>query len=158
MKENVLEVLLYLFEHYIGTGDFNQPDKDTLELELKTVGFLQVEISKAFDWLDSMIVGSSISSKKKVHQRTMRLFNDVEQEYLDVNCRGYLLFLEQVGVLDAETREIVVEKALALDEGEINLDQMKWIVLMVMFYQPGCEVAYACMEDLVFEDMEEIIH
>ncbi|MDH5591429.1 MAG: DUF494 domain-containing protein, partial [Gammaproteobacteria bacterium] len=70
----------------------------------------------------------------------------------------YLLFLEQVGVLDADTREIVIERVMALDADEIDLEQMKWVVLMVLFYQPGHEIAYAWMEDLVFEDMEAVIH
>ena len=158
MKENVLEVLLYLFENYIDTGDVHKPDKDTLELELEKVGVLQLEILKAFDWLENMTMVAGSAAEKSSYHTTIRIFNDVEQDLLDVHCRGYLLFLEQVGVLNAETREIVVERVLALDEGEIDLDQMKWVVLMVLFYQPGCEVAYAWMEDLVFEDTEAVIH
>ncbi|OUR71206.1 hypothetical protein A9Q78_10410 [Methylophaga sp. 41_12_T18] len=158
MKENVLDVLLYLFENYIDTDDTNKPDKDTLELELEKVGFLQLEIHKAFDWLESMTVAADNSAESIQYTSAIRVFNDAEIERLDVHCRGYLLFLEQVGVLDAETREIVVERVLALEADEIELDQMKWVVLMVLFYQPGREVAYAWMEDLVFEDMEAVIH
>jgi len=158
MKENVLDVLLYLFENYIDTDDANKPDKDTLESELEKVGFLQLEIHKAFDWLENMTVIAEGSSENNTRHSAIRLFSDIELERLDVHCRGYLLFLEQVGVLDAETREIVVERVLALEEEEIDLDQMKWVVLMVLFYQPGREVAYAWMEDLVFEDMEAVIH
>jgi Smg protein len=158
MKENVLDVLLYLFENYIDTDDANKPDKDALEIELEKVGFLQLEIHKAFDWLENMTVVAEESSATSAHHSAVRIFNDVETERLNVDCRGYLLFLEQVGVLDAETREIVVERVLALNEEEIDLDQMKWVVLMVLFYQPGREVAYAWMEDLVFEDMEAVIH
>lgn len=158
MKENVLDVLLYLFENYIDTDDANKPDKDALELELEKVGFLQLEIHKAFDWLESMTVIAEDSISSSNQKSAVRIFNDIEKERLDVHCRGYLLFLEQVGVLDAETREIVVERVLALEEDEIDLDQMKWVVLMVLFYQPGREVAYAWMEDLVFEDMEAVIH
>ncbi len=158
MKENVLDVLLYLFENYIDTDEANKPDKDALESELEKVGFLQLEIHKAFDWLENMTVVAEGSPEANTSHTSMRLYNDVELERLDVNCRGYLMFLEQVGVLDAETREIVVERVLALNEEEIDLDQMKWVVLMVLFYQPGREVAYAWMEDLVFEDMEAVIH
>lgn len=158
MKENVLDVLLYLFENYIDTDDVNKPDKDALEVELEKVGFLQLEIHKAFDWLENMTVVAEKSSETSTRHSAIRVFNDVESERLDVACRGYLLFLEQVGVLDAETREIVVERVLALNEDEIDLDQMKWVVLMVLFYQPGREVAYAWMEDLVFEDMEAVVH
>ncbi|HET8806893.1 MAG: DUF494 domain-containing protein [Methylophaga sp.] len=155
MKENVIDVLLYLFENYIDTEDSQQPDKDTLELELERVGFQELEIHKALNWLDTMTVVAPQLDNPDI---SIRVFNDSEMERLDVHCRGYLLFLEQVGVLDVETREVVIERVLALDSEEIDLEQLKWVVLMVLFYQPGREVAYAWMEDLVFEDMEAVIH
>lgn len=165
MKEDVFDVLLYLFENYIDTDDSNKPDKDALETELEGVGFPHLEIHKAFDWLESMTVieedESSNSNSDEDEQKpesAMRFFSELELLRLDVQCRGYLLFLEQVGVLDGETREVVIERVMALDTDEIDLDQMKWVVLMVLFYQPGREAAYAWMEDLVFEDLEAVIH
>ena len=157
MKENVIDVLLYLFENYIDTEDTAKPDKDVLELELERVGFQQLEVNKAFDWLESMTVATEFDANQQV-QRSLRVYSEQEQDRLDVASRGYLLFLEQVDVLDADTREIVIERVMALDADEIELDQLKWIVLMVLFYQPGREVAYAWMEDLVLEDLEAVIH
>lgn len=160
MKENVFDVLLYLFENYIDTDDTNKPDKDALETELESAGFLQLEIQKAFDWLESMTVIEDQPSEEGDNKPefSMRFYTEQELLRLDVQCRGYLLFLEQVGVLDAETREVVIERVMALDTDEIDLSQMKWVVLMVLFYQPGREVAYAWMEDLVFEDLEAVVH
>lgn len=160
MKENVFDVLLYLFENYIGIEDADKPDKDTLEIELERAGFPELEINKAFDWLESMTVVAQESSQEDglVPEQAMRFYSEQETDRLDIECRGYLLFLEQVAVLDADTREIVIERVLALETDEIDLDQLKWVVLMVLFYQPDREVAYAWMEDLVFEDMEAVIH
>ncbi len=161
MKEDVFDVLLYLFENYIDTDDSNKPDKDALETELEGVGFPHLEIHKAFDWLESMTVIEGESSNEVEEHKSemaMRFYTEQELLRLDVQCRGYLLFLEQVGVLDGETREVVIERVMALDTDEIDLDQMKWVVLMVLFYQPGREAAYAWMEDLVFEDLEAVIH
>ncbi|HDZ15749.1 MAG TPA: DUF494 domain-containing protein [Methylophaga aminisulfidivorans] len=155
MKENVIDVLLYLFENYIDTDESQKPDNDVLEHELESVGFQELEIHKALEWLDNMTV---IAEPAIQRQATMRVFADVELERLDMECRGYLLFLEQVGVLDVETREVVIERVMALDTDEIDLDQLKWVVLMVLFYQPGREVAFAWMEDLVFDDMEAVVH
>jgi Smg protein len=157
MKENVFDVLLYLFENYIDTEDTNKPDKDTLESELERIGFPELEINKAFDWLESMTVVADEESVE-TYDVSMRFYADAELERLDVACRGYLLFLEQVGVLDNDTREVVIERVMALDTEEIDLEQLKWVVLMVLFYQPGREAAYAWMEDLVFEDLEAVIH
>ena len=159
MKENVFDVLLYLFENYIDTDETNKPDKDALETELEGVGFPNLEIHKAFDWLESITVIDEISSdEERKPELAMRFYSELEMLRLDVPSRGYLLFLEQVGVLDAKTREVVIERVMALDTDEIDLDQMKWVVLMVLFYQPGREVAYAWMEDLVFEDLEAVVH
>ncbi|HEC58685.1 hypothetical protein LCGC14_0837370 [marine sediment metagenome] len=164
MKEDVFDVLLYLFENYIDTDDSNKPDKDALETELEGVGFQNLEIHKAFDWLESMTVIEEDSSSSDSDEdeskppSAMRFYSEQELLRLDLQCRGYLLFLEQVGVLDAETREVVIERVMALDTDEIDLDQMKWVVLMVLFYQPGREAAYAWMEDLVFEDLEAVVH
>ncbi|PHS71605.1 MAG: hypothetical protein COB23_01155 [Methylophaga sp.] len=160
MKENVFDVLLYLFENYIDTDEMEKPDKDALEIELERVGFPELEIDKAFEWLESMtvVVDDASINEKRMAELAMRFYTQQEMERLDVECRGYLLFLEQVGVLDSGTREIVIERVLALNTDEIDLEQMKWVVLMVLFYQPDREVAYAWMEDLVFEDMEAIVH
>jgi Smg protein len=155
MKENVIDVLLYLFENYIDTEDTVKPDKNTLELELEEVGFQELEINKALDWLENMTVVADTTINQA---SSIRVFSDVEKERLDLECRGYLLFLEQVGVLDVGTREVVIERVMALDADEIELDQLKWVVLMVLFYQPGREVAYAWMEDLVFDDLEAVVH
>ncbi|MEQ9563915.1 MAG: DUF494 family protein, partial [Woeseiaceae bacterium] len=41
---------------------------------------------------------------------------------------------------------------------DIDVEQVKWVVLMVLFSQPGQEQAYARMEDLVFDDDASAIH
>ena len=47
---------------------------------------------------------------------------------------------------------------LALESADIDVEQIKWVVLMVLFSQPGQELAYARMEDLVFEESTGSIH
>ena len=47
---------------------------------------------------------------------------------------------------------------MALDQDEIDLDDLKWVVLMVLFNQPGAEAAYAWMENQMFEDEPEPLH
>ncbi len=70
---------------------------------------------------------------------------------MDAECRGFLLFLEQVKVLDATTRELVVDRVMALESESIDLEQLKWVVLMVLFNQPGQETMFSWMEDFVFD-------
>ena len=59
--------------------------------------------------------------------------------------------LEQAEILSPLQREIVIDRLLALDADDLSIDQVKWVVLMVLSSQPGQEVACARMETLVFE-------
>jgi Smg protein len=68
------------------------------------------------------------------------------------------MMLEQVGILNPQQREIVIERLLALEAEEFDLEKVKWVVLMVLSSQPGQEQACARMEDLVFDAPESALH
>ena len=163
MKESILDVLLYLFEHYF-TNDAISVDGDDLTAqngplvgELTEAGFSTAEIRRAFDWLDALARQRPSSGQPRINGPT-RVFHGAELDKLDTESRGFLLFLEQNGVLDAGQRELVLDRAMALDQEELDLDDLKWVVLMVLFNQPGSEAAYAWMESQMFEDEPEPVH
>ncbi len=157
MKESILDVLLYLFEHYIANDADLARDRDSLQNNLLQAGFSPAEIHKAFDWLDGLAdrrPGPAVARA----DGPVRVFFGPELDKLDVECRGFLMFLEQQGILDADQRELVLDRAMALDQDEIDLDDIKWVVLMVLFNQPGSEAAYAWMETQMFDDDGELLH
>ena len=90
--------------------------------------------------------------------RSVRLFNTFELSRLDADCRGYILYLEQIGILSPGQRELVIDRLVALGAGDIDVEQVKWVVLMVLFSQPGQEKAFARMEDLVFEENTGLVN
>ncbi|WP_223228955.1 DUF494 family protein, partial [Salmonella enterica] len=51
-----------------------------------------------------------------------------------------------------------IERVLALDTAEFDLEDLKWVILMVLFNIPGCENAYQQMEELLFEVNEGMLH
>ena len=157
MKESILDVLLYLFEHYFTEDADPVRDRDSLQNGLIQAGFSPAEISKAFDRLDALAEQRPAASTPRVGGPT-RVFHGPELEKLDVECRGFLLFLEQHGVLDADQRELVLDRAMALDQDELDLDDLKWVVLIGLFNQPGSEAAYAWMETQIFSDEPEPVH
>ena len=55
MKENVLDVLMFLFENYLYDEPEETPDRDSLEENLHQAGFTNGEIDKAFEWLDKAL-------------------------------------------------------------------------------------------------------
>ncbi len=168
MKESILDVLLYLFEHYFTEdsapppGSYNFSDREALANgplvnELTQAGFSHAEIHKAFDWLDALADQRPAGGLTRADGPT-RIFHGPELDKLDVECRGFLMFLEQHGILDSDQRELVLDRAMALDQDDLDLDDLKWVVLMVLFNQPGSEAAYAWMETQMFLDEPEPVH
>ena len=158
MKENVLDVLMYLFETYIDTEEEPESDQNELRDELARAGFGDSEIDRALDWLDGLTDNHGGLTYIPQTSRGTRLYNDIEQQRLDAGCRGFITYLEQIGILSPPQREILVDRLLALESPDIDVEQIKWVVLMVLFSQPGQELAYARMEDLVFEEDAGLVH
>ena len=159
MKENVFDVLVYLFENYYMDEDTApSPDRESLHTELLEAGFPQPEVAKAFDWLEGLSTQHTLLPPAAQANRSIRLYSEPECGRLDLECRGFLLFLEQMGILTHTSRELVIDRLMALDTEDLDIEQVKWVVLMVLFNQPGEEAAYAWMEDLVFENMAGSLH
>ena len=160
MSETVLDVLMYLFETY-SEQDFEQepePDQGVLREELLQAGFGEPEVDHALDWLEGLGARQDDPFLESPAERSMRLFNPFELSRLDTQCRGYILYLEQIGILTPVQRELVVDRLVALGPADIDVDQVKWVVLMVLFSQPGQESAFARMEDLVFEENTGVVN
>lgn len=158
MKENVLDVLMYLFETYIDAEEEPEPDQNELRDELARAGFGDSEIDRALDWLDGLAENHDALVHNTQTPHGTRIYNDVEHDRLDSGCRGFITYLEQIGILSPPQREILVDRLLALETADIDVEQIKWVVLMVLFSQPGQEIAYERMEDLVFDESESPLH
>ena len=155
MKENVVDVLIYLFEKFMDGDDEERPDTDTVRIDLMEAGFPPVEISKALNWLDSL---SQMPDMSQVSLPAFRVFSAAEEAKLDIEGRGLLMFLEQTGILVPESRELVIDRVMALDEDRLSLDNLKWMILMVLFSRPDEDLAFARMEHLVYGSLPATLH
>ncbi len=159
MKQTVIDILIYLFEHYIDDEIELEADQDRVKSELRDAGFDGIEIAKAFDWLEGLATTDEQAATLISENITsVRIYAFEEEAKLDAECRGFLHFLGEVGVLDATNRELVIDRVMALGADEIDIGQLKWIVLMVLFNRPGQEHAFVWMEDLDLDDMYGCVH
>ena len=109
----MFDVLMYLFETYIHSDADVMVEQDELTDELSRAGFDKDEIEKALNWLERL--ANLHDSEREVYvtasqQGSMRIYAPQELVRLSTECRGFLLFLEQAQVLNAETREICIER------------------------------------------------
>ena len=159
MNEDLIEVLIFIYETYLD-GEADAPEDQTLlEQELAEAGFHKHEIKKAFNWLDELAWRqNSIAEQAMDASPSIRIYTQQEQQKLDMEIQGMLLYLEQAGILNSISRELVIERSMALESQELEADDVKWIVLLVLLNQPGQETAFAQMEEMIYNDLPESCH
>ncbi len=157
MKENVLDVLIYLFENYMFDHEEFEPDQETLILELKQAGFDPSMISSAFDWMENLAtLCEHDEPSTNTNHGAIRHYSASELEQLNVEARSLLLKLEQCGVLNAISREMIIDQLMALGVDNIEIDHLKWVILMVLSnYTDGVT---ELTETLVLDGLHTCIH
>jgi Smg protein len=128
------DILVYLFENCRQTDLAH--DSDLVAKKLSAAGFEDDDISEALSWLAGVLrVPHRDLAPLPDSRATFRAYAPKELAKLDVECRGFLLTLEQSGILAPHTREHVIERALAATGDSLSLEQLKLIVLMVLWNQ-----------------------
>jgi len=154
MTGSVLDILIYVFDQYMLAELPEVPEREALAADLDRAGFGRHNVERALDWLADL--AGERSRPEFTANRTLRVFSDLEVERISSDCRGYLLQLEAEGILSPLQREIVIDRLMALDGDEVDIDRLKWLVLMVLSSQPGQEQACARMEDLLFDETDSL--
>ncbi|HEX6156267.1 MAG TPA: DUF494 domain-containing protein [Burkholderiales bacterium] len=127
------DILVYLFENCQHAE--LAYDRERVAKKLSAAGFEDSEISEALHWLAGVRVAHSVREPLPDSRSTFRAYAPRELAKLDAQSRGFLLTLEQSGILNADTRELVIERALAANGDTLSLEQLKLVVLMVLWNQ-----------------------
>ena len=147
MTGNVLDILIYVFDHYMLEELPEVPEREDLARDLEQAGFEHASVERALDWLADLACERHRPALGK--GPAVRIYSDSELVRLSTECRGFLLTLERLGILSTQQREIVIDRMLALDADELDTEQLKWVVLLVLSSQPGQELAFQRLENLV---------
>jgi Smg protein len=128
------DVLVYLFENCQQTDVAY--DRERVAKKLSAAGFEDADISEALHWLAGVArAPQSAPVELPDAKRSFRAYAPRELAKLDARCRGFLITLENCAILTPQTRELVIERALAASGDALSLEQMKLIVLMVLWNQ-----------------------
>lgn len=152
----MFDILVYLFENYVEMNAY--PDETTLTRELSAAGFDRNEISQAITWFHGLenLANASYSENLAVSNAT-RCYSEQEIQRIGAEGIGLLAFLENSGVLNPVQREWVLDRISAVDEAELTLEQVKWIVLFVLWNHNEPQ-QFFFIEDLLFGDGQPTLH
>ena len=128
------EILVYLFENCQHHELFNE--KDRVAKKLSAAGFDDFDISEALSWLAGVArAPHRVFAPLPDSGAAARAYAPRELAKLDAECRGLLIYFEQSGILTPQMREHVIERALAANGEGLTVEQLKLVVLMVLWNQ-----------------------
>lgn len=146
----MFDILVYVFENYLPGAC---PAPEALARKLSAVGFQDDAIFEALQWLAGLEQAQEEAGFRQLPATgSQRFYDEEEMRVLPSDCRGFLAFLEAEGAIDAVAREMIVERAMAVDTADgpaMTLAKFKVIVLMVMWRRE------LSLDNLAFEDLLE---
>ena len=166
IKQSVVDVLMFLFERYLDDDESSEPirvtvERDSIQPRLEEMGFHNQEINQAFDWLEDLAdLQADMMDKQEfitIKETSIRIYSEEEKKLINMESIGFLNFLEQTNILTSVTRELILDRVIALGH-PLDAEQLKWIIMIVLHTQPGEENALALMEDFIFDETIEYIH
>ena len=126
------DILVYVFEN-CQQAELAY-DRERVAKKLSAAGFGDSDISEALHWLAGLRrAPQGVEPALPDSRTTFRAFAPRELAKLDAACRGFLLTLERSAILTSQTRELVLDRALAASGDALTLEQLKLIVLMVLW-------------------------
>lgn len=145
------DIFVYLFENCHRT-DLSH-DNDLIARKLSAAGFDESEISEALSWLSGVLhaphrcitpfPSATLATRVYAHKECVKL---------DASCRGLIMHLEHISVLNPGLRELVLDRAMAASGRSLSLDQLKLIVLMVLWNLETPEAGLIAGELLATKD------
>ena len=152
----MFEVLVFMFENYIAHHAL--PDNDIMTQELTAAGFEQSDIVGAVDWFHVMKARLIKPPTDYAHQHTsMRIFSEIEYKKISLESISFLIFLQQANVINDVERDLIVDRAMALKQEKIKIEEMRWIT-MIALWNAGREKDYLFVEDALFNPRGLTLH
>lgn len=151
----MFDILVYLYETYYRPESC--PDSIVLAKKLSAIGFDDEEIVEALDWLNGLtsIHCRSVETAPEELSAGFRVYTEQEHSILGAAAIGFVEYVCTTKLLNSQQREIVIERALAVEESPISLEKLKIIVLMLLWSQ-GREPDMLLFDELLLlEESEE---
>lgn len=150
----MMDVLVYVFENYM-TEQYNIEETDHRQQiihSLQKIGFSPGLIEEALMWLQQ--VSRTPDDVIQPSNTAFRHFSQKEQHILGEEGIEFIEYLVAQGILDNHSLELLIDGLLYLKADNLEVDDLQWLALIILFSQPDQEQAFVDLERLLFDPAE----
>lgn len=129
MRESVIDILFYLFDDILPETDGGEADLETMASSLHEAGYTREDVSRALNWFSAL--GQLSERAVNINTNALRVFSAQESYYIDDEGQDFLYGLLRYGIINQVDLELIIERALALEE-PLDYETLRWVALMVV--------------------------
>ena len=105
-----------------------------------------------FNHLEKISNGCKLTNKN-----SLRVLSQKEYEKISSEAFTFLTFLLNAKILNSTEFEVILDQIMILNQKSINVDEMRWIVMMTL-WKSGKENSYLFVEDSLFQNKRTELH
>ena len=118
-----------------------------VDQELEGLGYSSKEIEQAMFWLSTQY-RSTMPAVARIARPSHRVLSPWEAACLDAEAYGYLLHLQDLGIIDQEQFENIVTRILPIGGEKLPLGELKTLAGSVIFNVGAEEYDEEILDDL----------
>lgn len=155
-REQLMIVLMYVFQHYascVNTQSHLKNRIPSIVKDMEQLGFPGYAIESGVKWFSELEqLHKTQPMFMSPSQDSVRVLSSDEVRVIEPEVMAYLAHVEKLGILDVASREMVLNRLMALRLETIHLPEAKWVVLMVLFHQPEKYQQLRLLEEMSAND------
>ncbi len=129
MLERIVEIIVYVISEMKDSNSIADIDIE----ELHSRGYTDLEITVALSWLSEKFIQEK-SDIRPQNEKSFRILHSAEIDLFTTESWGELMQYHSLGLIDNDTIEKIIEKALLFRRRKIDSNQLKSIIANILFY------------------------
>lgn len=134
VESKILEIVVYLIDH-IRENQGQLSDMDDVSSDLRSMGYTDNEISSAYCWvMDRYGTSDQVYfSEFPDEHNSLRVLTGSERYQFSADAQGFLFRILNLGLIDDEQLEMILDRGTMLGPKPVNLEQIKLIASSFVF-------------------------
>lgn len=128
MKPKIVEVLAKILESLSSNSSLEEVNKSLLKNKEYDEQTLSIAFSLVYDKI--LLKRMHSSSDKEKELAGIRFLTNEEKDILGIENYNYLLHLTNVGLIDLEQLEAILEQVTYYPESKITKKDLNWLILL----------------------------
>lgn len=125
----ILEIIVIILSELKTRKSVNEIDYNSLT----EIGYTTTEINSALAWIYSKINTDNNFLKDELDSITSRrIYNEEERKIFTTEALGYLIWLNETGILKDSDREIIIDRIFLTGYSKIGLTDLKSLIAIYL--------------------------